>query len=395
MVRRRTMDGVSVAERILSNSPIVWECVLPENNLCVADQYTGMNGDSPSRQTESAKPGRGRLLYWLVAFPIAGILLFFSLRGIEWVRIREVLAGANFLLIALAAMIASGNMLMRSLRWRVLLLAETRVAPSTTFWATAMGYFGNNILPARAGEFIRMYLVSSSAKVSKTFVMTTVLLERAADAIALVACTALVLLTLKSVPEWLTKASRPFAIVCGGAALLITFLPGLQRLGLNMIRKLPLPEAIRQKAAGAVDQVLTGVRAIHHVRRLLLFLSLTVMIWATDAAVTVIGSYALGLPMSFATALLLIASLGLSSAIPSTPGYVGIYQFVAVNVLPPFGFSRTDAIAFILYAQAMSYLQYSFWGVLAMLKCKNIAPRAGSPVATQSATRAAAMGSGQ
>ena len=39
--------------------------------------------------------------------------------------------------------------------------------------------------------------------------------------------------------------------------------------------------------------------------------------------------------------------MGLASALPSTPGYVGIYQFVAVSVLTPFGFSRTDAIAYI------------------------------------------------
>jgi uncharacterized membrane protein YbhN (UPF0104 family) len=61
-------------------------------------------------------------------------------------------------------------------------------------------------------------------------------------------------------------------------------------------------------------------------------------------------------------AFLLMAGLGLGSALPSTPGYVGIYQFVAVRVLTPFGFSRTDAIAYILVAQALSYVVIGLWG---------------------------------
>jgi len=60
--------------------------------------------------------------------------------------------------------------------------------------------------------------------------------------------------------------------------------------------------------------------------------------------------FRLPVPVAF----LLIAALGLGSALPSTPGYIGIYQFVAVTVLVPFGFSRSDAIAYILVAQALA-----------------------------------------
>jgi hypothetical protein len=49
-------------------------------------------------------------------------------------------------------------------------------------------------------------------------------------------------------------------------------------------------------------------------------------------------------------------SSGLGSALPSTPGYVGIYQFAAVSALTPFGFSRADAIAYVLVAQVPSAL---------------------------------------
>ena len=62
------------------------------------------------------------------------------------------------------------------------------------------------------------------------------------------------------------------------------------------------------------------------------------------------------------------ARIGLGSALPSTPGYVGIYQFVAVSVLTPFGFSRADAIAYILVAQALSYAVIGVWGSLGIVR---------------------------
>ena len=96
---------------------------------------------------------------------------------------------------------------------------------------------------------------------------------------------------------------------------------------------------------------------------------------------TGLGAHALGLTIPMPVAFLLIAGLGLGSALPSTPGYVGIYQFVAVSVLTPFGFSRTNAIAYILLAQALSYTLVAFWGSLGFWHYRRIAaiPRGATP----------------
>ena len=63
-----------------------------------------------------------------------------------------------------------------------------------------------------------------------------------------------------------------------------------------------------------------------------------------------------GVHISFRVALLVLTALGLSSALPSTPGYVGIFQFVAVTVLAPFGIDRDAALAYILLLQAQAYI---------------------------------------
>src|SRR6185295_19185776 len=86
------------------------------------------------------------------------------------------------------------------------------------------------------------------------------------------------------------------------------------------------------------------------------FCGLTALIWLADAASSMVLARALGLHLSFPVAVLLLTALGLGSALPSTPGYVGIYQFVAVNVLTPFGISKDAAIAYILMAQALAYI---------------------------------------
>jgi uncharacterized protein (TIRG00374 family) len=111
------------------------------------------------------------------------------------------------------------------------------------------------------------------------------------------------------------------------------------------------------------DQVLLGMRAFHSAGRFLGFAALTVAIWLSDACAAMICGRGLGLELSFPVAMLLITAMGLGSALPSTPGYVGIYQFVAVTVLVPFGFSKDAALAYILVAQAIGYVTVLLLGL--------------------------------
>lgn len=303
-----------------------------------------------------------------VAVLVAAVLLYYSLRGIEWREVGRIVAGAAPGRLVLAAGIATTAMLLRACRWRVLLNAEGSVTVPTAFWATAAGYFGNNFLPARGGELVRTFMISSRSGLDSAYVLATALSERAADAVTLVVISALVLLTLPSPPGWLAAASRPFAILALVAAAGIAVLPFLGGFVRTAIDRSPLPDAWRPRLIELIDQGLRGVRAFHDLRRLSGFAGLTVIIWCLDAAGTVTVGWALGLSIPVSVAFLLIAALGLSSALPSTPGYIGIYQFVAVSVLTPFGFSRADAIAFILVAQALMYIVIGIWGSLGLLR---------------------------
>ena len=306
-------------------------------------------------------PGRRAISLGLAAV-LAAVLLYYSLRGIEWRQAARIAAGAAPGLLLLAAALTTTTLFLRACRWRILLNAEGTVSVSTVFWATAAGYFGNNFLPARAGELVRTVIVSSQSGLESAYVLATALSERVADAIALVTTSAVTLLMLPARPGWLAGSVRLYAVFGLLGAVGITVLPLLAPLVNRAIARAPVGDALRPKLIAIVTHGLRGIRAFHDARRLSGFVGLTIVIWNLDVLATVIGLAALGFSVPVAAAFLLIASLGLGSALPSTPGYVGIYQFVAVTVLTPFGLSRTAAITYILVAQALMYVVIGFWG---------------------------------
>jgi uncharacterized membrane protein YbhN (UPF0104 family) len=116
------------------------------------------------------------------------------------------------------------------------------------------------------------------------------------------------------------------------------------------------------------------VRAFHDWGRLAGFISLTAVIWMSDAVSTIVGAHALGLHVTFPAAVLLLAGMGLGSALPSTPGYVGVYQFAAVSILVPFGISRDGALAYSLVAQAMACLLVLAWGLPGLYLLRRMRP---------------------
>ena len=301
---------------------------------------------------------------------LAGVLLYLSVRGVEWRRVARIIAGAQWRYVALAAALTTLSFFLRALRWRILLNAAAWFSVGTVFWANMAGYLGNNFLPARAGEFIRSFLISSRSSLSKTYVLTTALGERLMDVIALVLWSSLALLGLEPKPRWMADLSRTMALVAGAGAAVIVILPHTGGLLERLLHRIPLPAAIRKFLLRLAEQVLEGLRAFHDWGRFAGFVFLTVVVWLSDSFTAIACARALGIGLSFRVALLLLTGLGLGSALPSTPGYVGIYQFVAVTVLTPFGISRDGALAYILVAQALGYVLVLAFGLPGLYKLR-------------------------
>jgi len=305
---------------------------------------------------------------WFTVFVIflAVILLYIAFRNVNWSELWRIIQSARLEYLAVACILSSANSLVRSLRWRVLLSAERKLGVLDVFWANMAGYLGNTFLPARAGEVVRSVALGRKARINVGFILATALTERIMDAGVLVLIGSAALTTLHGAPLVLLNAGKAMAILSAGGIMMIIIFPMLESLFQKVLARLPLTPYWKNKANGLLEKLLLGMRSLHHTGRALKFLAFTAVIWLGDAIVALIIAHSVNLSFSFPQVFLLIVALGLSSAIPSTPGYIGVYQFVAVTVLQPFGFTINQALAFILIFQAMAYILLTWWGLLGL-----------------------------
>lgn len=326
--------------------------------------HPGETADQPRPSGAAASPATRRNLWLtLFTFGLAALLLYLALRGVDWKAFLVTLRQGRYYLLPLIFIWSSMNYFVRAMRWRVLLSAERPIRPLAVFWANMAGYLGNSFLPARVGELVRSVALSHKAGINASFILATALTERLLDVIALVLIGVLSLLALPEISSTFAPALQGMAVLGGIGLLVVLAAPRLSGFFLRLLLILPLPTAWRPRLEDLLVRFLDGMRSFQNPGRAAAFVALTAFIWLADGLGTMLGAYMLRLHLTLPQALLLLAGMGLSSAIPSTPGYVGVYQFAAVTVLTPFGFSKSDALAYILVAQAFNYVIVTFWGL--------------------------------
>lgn len=292
-----------------------------------------------------------------VAMLLAAVLLYFSFRGIDLAELEKTLKSAQMGPLAIGLLTSTLALWLRSYRWRVLLNGSESLPLGTVFWANALCYLGNNVLPARMGELLRIEALKRRYEISRSYLLATALIERMVDAGVLVMFTSVALMTIDGLPDWLQHASRTFSVLSGVGILTLFLLPHAETRVSGMLSKIP-------KLSGVASRFLDGLRTLHSWWRSSLFLLLTLVIWPLDSYTGVLVANSIDVPLDFQTSMVVLAALGLSSAIPSTPGYVGVFQFVAVNVLKPFGIASSAALAWILIYQALNYVVQAVFGLI-------------------------------
>jgi uncharacterized protein (TIRG00374 family) len=311
---------------------------------------------------------KNRFSSWLLVFGflLAAVLLYLTLRGLDWASFWKTVKNGHYGFLLITIPIASINFVIRAVRWSVFVRSQKKVPLLPIFWANMVGYMGNAYLPARAGELLRSVFLGRKSGLGTSFVLATALAERVLDAVALVSIGSASLLWLGIGSPLLMGAVRFMAIVSVVALAVIILATYQEALLLRIISRLPFSPGLSQKIADQISRFLVGMRALLNGRRMSMFILLTALIWVLDGLGTIIGVRIISQTLNLGQALVLLAALGLSSAIPSTPGYVGVYQFVAVTVLVPFGFLRSEALAYILISQVVGYLLYGLWGLVGL-----------------------------
>ncbi len=317
----------------------------------------------------SSKSGRHAWIRSWVLRPLFALLaiwlLYIALAGLDWSAFFASLLTVSRFWIAVTLVFELLALVARAARWSLLLSAESGRCLFIAFVGEAVGDLGNSFLPARAGEAARTVFVARQLGVSLPFVVGTAALERVSDAVFLALATFVLMLFVPALPTWLIAAAAVFLVLGLIAVAILLFLPVFSHVFASLARRMKLPRLLVHKIFDVLHGIGTGSRSLsHHPGRITAYTVMTAAIWILDAVAILCLAYALRDSLSFPQAMLFLAALGLSSAIPSTPGYIGIFQFIAVAVLVPFGISRTHALAIILIYQITTILQELLWGGL-------------------------------
>jgi uncharacterized protein (TIRG00374 family) len=277
-------------------------------------------------EKESRSFRRKALLVAVNALSLAS--LYWALRGAHLGELRDDLATLSWWWAVAALVTGAAVYLWQAVRWQTLLHPVERVG----FWEAAraiyVGMFANEILPFRAGEVLRCYLLSSRTTLPLSVSITSALLERVFDGIWLGLCLFLVL-RFMPIPHaqryWLIDSGAVLTLVVVGAALVLSF---------ALFRR----HHARAMLTGGVWQkqfhvLIDDMEIIGHSRYLLLsFLqSLPFLLLQMIPMFAAFRAYGFDLPWSAAFVLTVILRLG--SAVPQAPGNLGLFQFLAREAL--------------------------------------------------------------
>lgn len=311
---------------------------------------------------------RKKFLIYVVPTCISAVFLYLAVRSLDLPEFLKLLGSIKLQYLLAALVVIVLNSLLRAFRWRTLLVRDHSGRLADVYWAMMIGYLGNSYLPARIGEFLRAYALGKKTDLSPVLIFSTGLVERVFDTFFLVGLGWLALQFLDIPGTLFFQATQKIMILLTAFLIILLLVAKFGRLARYLIARLPLSEPLREQTLHHWETFNYGLTSLNTIRTALTFFICTVMIWSADVAVSLLVSTSLGLDFNLPTAYFLNSMLGLSSAIPATPGSLGVFQFVTVSVLTPLGFNTNQSLAFILILQMIGYLHITVFGLLGIWK---------------------------
>lgn len=285
---------------------------------------------------------------------ISAGLLWFAFRDVHLAEVSARVRDADPLLLALAGILATLPFPLRALRWRPLLrpsYAGSRFRPR--FAATCIGFMANNLLPARVGEFARAYALSRLEPVRMSASFGSLVVERMFDGIVVV----LFLLGAMAWPTFPDVSGRDFSTVAlvAGLLFLAVFAVMLAMVARpeasvrtfegTVARVLPRP--VRRPVVDALKAFLDGIAAVREWRLVLQAFGWSLVIWMVASLSIWVGMLAFDIQLPFVAAVFLQSTISLAVAIPSAPGFFGVFEAAArVGLVQIWGAASDHAVAF-------------------------------------------------
>jgi hypothetical protein len=331
--------------------------------------------------------------FWIgVLISIFALVLAF--RKVNLVEMWGELSGANFGLLALSVLLLLLFLVLRAYRWRLLFYPQQGLHIRNLFAVINIGYLVSNIFPARLGDVARAYLIGDTEPVSRTAAFSTVVAERVLDALCAVAGFFLVL-PFAPVPDWMVRSGLVVGVVALTAVVLFVVLvrrrqwtlrlldrilkalhwPDGETMGrfwlrlaersrLRFLARLPwLDRPQLERMAGSLIDGLGGITTLRQGPRLVLF---SIAIWVVISAFYWVALLAFDPTQPPVVGLAVCSVTALGMTVPSSPGFIGVFEFLTRETLALFGMEAGTALTYAVTAHLIVYVLYTLLGVICM-----------------------------
>lgn len=291
-------------------------------------------------------------------------LLYFAVKDID---LEKFLYYFNFENLDILFYVFFINIILRliiTLRWNKLLDIFPGNNFVTTFHYTNIGYFANNVLPARLGDIIKSYLLAKKKGYNTIQVVTSAVVERVFDLIGL-SLVFIIAVFRYDIPENILKGGAYFIgilIIFSIMVLLMLRKKDYINFRLERISKYKIINVIRNK----IESIFLYLQNYQNLKDLTYLIITTALIWFFYVFAGYIIIERLGGYLSWDASILSLILLGISFILPSTPGNIGVHQFACVVAFDILGMDKTLAVAFSFYYQIPVILLSILFGLFSI-----------------------------
>ncbi len=317
-----------------------------------------------------------RWQFW-VGVVISAAFLWLALKGLQLGEVWSALRRANYLWILPGIGAYTLAVAARAWRWHYLLRPLKRVPTGKMFPVVAIGYMGNNIYPARAGELLRAYVLRRRESVPISASLATIIVERAFDGIVMLGFVFLNLPKLAQVTADSRFAGSIQQLALWGAgaftaAVVLFLLMALRpqrtmRLVAWLLDRLA-PAGLRERALRLVERFVDGLSSLRSPIDVGMVLVTSVVIWLLETGKYWLVMHAFPFEVSFFALMLMNGIVNLATTIPSAPGYVGTFDAPGIAVLEAYGVPGGLAAGYTLVLHAALWLPITALGAYYMAR---------------------------
>ena len=260
-------------------------------------------------------------------------------------------SGVGFAWLALALLLNACTLALRGWRWhRVLVLAAIPHRRRDAYGLTLVGYMGNNVLPVRGGELLKIGLLGQRTSARRREILGSVAADRLLDGAVLAALfAALTFAGVKGAP-----GGRDGAAVAAGAL-------AVAAVGLALY--------VWLRRRGRFERFAAVIRPVARASRLFArpqgvpLAAVSVLIWLLEGATFLVIARAVDVELSLLAALAVVVLASLAAAIPAAPGYVGTFDAAILVGLHAAGVASGDAVAVLVLARFMLFVPVTIVGL--------------------------------